>query len=78
MLFAGEYHHFCSSELINRFKSTLLKIPRSKPTKYLDKIFIYWERIKREQAQNIIPSLAKKIGIIFEFRPFLITFDSIF
>ena len=74
VLFAGGRRHFCSSEVINRFKSAFLKTPRSKPAKYLDEIFIDWERMKREQAQNTIPSLAKKFVAIFEFRSLLVTF----
>ena len=44
----------------------------------LIEIFIHWKRMKREQAQNILPSLAKKFVAIVKFRPLSITFGFTF
>ena len=44
----------------------------------LIEICIHWKRMKREQAQNTLPSLAKKFVAIFKLRPLSITFGFTF
>ena len=44
----------------------------------LIEICIHWKRMKREQAQNTLPSLAKKFVAIFKFRPLSVTFGFTF
>ena len=44
----------------------------------LIEICIHWKRMKREQAQNTLPSLAKKFVAISKFRPLSVTFGFTF
>jgi hypothetical protein len=44
----------------------------------LTEIFIHWKKMKRKQAQNTLPSLAKKFVGIWKFRPFSVTFGFTF
>jgi hypothetical protein len=52
--------------------------PKIKTSEILRKMFIHWERMKREETQNTILSLAKKFVAIFEFRPLSLTFGFTF
>ena len=40
----------------------------------LIEIFIHWKRMKREQTQHTIPSLAKKFVAILKFRPLSLSY----
>ena len=44
----------------------------------LIEICIHWKRMKREQAQNTLPGLAKKFVAILKFRPLSVTFGFTF
>ena len=45
---------------------------------FLIEICIHWKRMKREQAQDTLPSLAKKFVAILKFRPLSVTFGFTF
>jgi hypothetical protein len=52
------------------------KIKTSEILRFLDKTFIHWKWMKREQTQNTLP--AKKFVVIFKFRPLSVTFGFTF
>ena len=48
--------------------------PKIKTSEILRKMFIHWERMKREQTQHTIPSLAKKFVAILKFHPLSLSY----
>ena len=68
----------CLSSILSCSSTSMFTCLLSKHCREPRAICIHWKRIKREQAQNTLPGLAKKFAAIFKFRPLSITFGFTF